>query len=153
MTVTGFIAYAQGWGGLYIRAHKLAYQMIHRHPGLGITNKYGIPDCPERVHWEPEFAQKVGAPGAYDYGPERCSWLSHAVTNWVGDDGMLHRLSCEIRRHNPEGDTLFIQGTVTGKYTSDDGKKYVEFALVAENQDGDLSARGTAVAQLISRTG
>jgi hypothetical protein len=54
MTVTGFIAYAQGWGSLYIRAHKLAYQMIHRHPGLGITNKYGIPDCPERVHWEAE---------------------------------------------------------------------------------------------------
>jgi acyl dehydratase len=153
MTVTGFIAYAQGWGGLYIRAHKLAYQMIKRHPGLGITNTYGIPDCPERVHWEPEFAQKVGAPGAYDYGPERCSWLSHAVTNWIGDDGLLHRLSCEIRRHNPEGDTLFIHGTVTGKYASDDAKKYVEFTLVAENQDGDLSARGTAVAQLPSRAG
>ena len=24
MTVTGFIAFAQGWGGLYIRANKLA---------------------------------------------------------------------------------------------------------------------------------
>ena len=103
MTITGFIAYAQGWGGLYIRAHKLAYQMIRRHPGLGIPNTYGIPDCPERVHWEPAFAQKVGAPGAYDYGPERCSWLSHAMTNWIGDDGMLHKLACEIRRHNPEG--------------------------------------------------
>jgi hypothetical protein len=29
---------------------------------------------------------------------DRCSWLSHAVTNWIGDDGVLHRLSCEIRR-------------------------------------------------------
>ncbi len=26
MTVTGFICYAQGWGGLYIRANKLAWQ-------------------------------------------------------------------------------------------------------------------------------
>ena len=34
-----------------------------------------------------------------DYGPERCSWLSHAMTNWIGDDGMLHTLTCEIRRH------------------------------------------------------
>jgi acyl dehydratase len=152
MTVTGFIAYAQGWGGLYIRAHKLAYQMISRHPGLGIPNKYGIPDGPERVHWEPEFAQKVGAPGAYDYGPERCSWLSHAMTNWIGDDGMLHTLRCEIRRHNPEGDTLFIHGSVTNKYTSN-GKHYVECALVAENQEGALSAHGTAVAQLPSKTG
>ena len=46
MTVTGFIAYAQGWGGLYIRANKLAWKQIHRHPGLGIENRFGIPDCP-----------------------------------------------------------------------------------------------------------
>jgi acyl dehydratase len=152
MTVTGFIAYAQGWGGLYIRAHKLAYQLLRRHPGLGIKNKYGIPDCPERVHWEPELAMKVGVPGAYDYGPERCSWLSQAITNWIGDDGMLHKLYCEIRRHNPEGDTLFIHGSVTARY-EDDGRKYVVVELVAENQDGALSARGTAVAQLPSRAG
>ena len=49
------------------------------------------------------MALKVGAPDAYDYGPERCSWMSHAITNWIGDDGMLHKLYCEIRRHNPDG--------------------------------------------------
>ena len=27
MTVTGFICYAQGWGGLYIRANKMAWKM------------------------------------------------------------------------------------------------------------------------------
>ena len=111
MTVTGFIAYAQGWGGLYIRANKLAWKQVHAHPGLGIANRFGIPDCPERVHWEPEFALMVGAPGAYDYGPERCSWLTHQLTNWMGDDGFLRSASSKIRRHNPEGDTLFIAGT------------------------------------------
>ena len=43
MTVTGFIAFAQGWGGLYIRANKLAYDQIKRHPGLGIPNRRGDP--------------------------------------------------------------------------------------------------------------
>lgn len=152
MTVTGFIAYAQGWGGLYIRAHKLAAELMTQHRALGIPNKYGIPDCPERVHWEPELARKVGAPGAYDYGPERCSWLSHAITNWIGDAGMLHKLTCEIRRHNPEGDTLFINGSVTDTYLQD-GQGYVAFALTATNQDGALSARGTAVARLPRRGG
>ena len=33
MTVTGFIAYAQGWGGLYIRANKLAWKLSDAHPG------------------------------------------------------------------------------------------------------------------------
>ena len=64
MTVTGFICYAQGWGGLYIRANKIAWKQIDKHPGLGIENKFGIPDCPERVHWENDFAAEVGAPGA-----------------------------------------------------------------------------------------
>jgi hypothetical protein len=150
MTVTGFIAYAQGWGGLYIRANKLAYQLMKKHPNAGIKNKYGIPDCPERVHWEPEFALKVGAPGAYDYGPERCSWLSHYVTNWIGDDGRLVKLSSQIRRHNPEGDTLYVNGEVTKK-TEADGRKLVELSLVAENQDGERSAHGYAVAELPSR--
>jgi len=113
--MTGFIAFAQGWGGLYIRANKLAWKMIHRHKGLGIPNRFGIPDCLERVHWEQEFAQMVGAPGAYDYGPERCSWLTHHMTNWMGDDGFLRHATCKIRRHNPEGDLLFIDGKVIGK--------------------------------------
>jgi acyl dehydratase len=108
MTVTGFIAYAQGWGGLYIRANKLAWQLIHAHPGLGIKDRFGIPDVPERVHWDEALALEVGAPGAYDYGPERNSWLIHHLTNWMGDDAMLRRASCKIRRHNPAGDMIVI---------------------------------------------
>jgi hypothetical protein len=84
MTVTGFIAFAQGWGGLYIRANKLAWKQLQKHPGLGIPNRFGIPDVPERVHWEDELARLVGTPAAYDYGPERCSWMSHQLTNWIG---------------------------------------------------------------------
>ncbi len=147
MTVTGFIAYVQGWGGLYVRANKLAYKMINQHPGLGIPNRFGVPDCPERVHWEEEFALKVGAPGAYDYGPERCSWMSHMITNWIGDDGQLHKLTSEVRRHNPEGDIVYLNGEVTGKY-QENGRNYVAFNIIATNQDDELSARGTAVAQL-----
>ncbi len=147
MTVTGFIAYVQGWGGLYVRANKLAYKMINQHSGLGILNRFGVPDCPERVHWEEEFALKVGAPGAYDYGPERCSWMTHMITNWIGDDGALHKLNSEVRRHNPEGDIVYLNAEVTGKY-EEDGRKYVSFDIVATNQDDELSARGTAVAQL-----
>ena len=138
MTVTGFIAYAQGWGGLYIRANKLAWKLIDAHPGLGIKNRFGIPDCPERVHWEEDFALEVGAPGAYDYGPERCSWLTHHLTNWMGDDGFLRRAECKIRRHNPEGDMLFIKGKVKRKFV-EDGRHLVEIEQEARNQDDELS--------------
>lgn len=150
MTVTGFIAYAQGWGGLYIRANKLAWQQMHRHRGLGIKNRFGIPDCPERVHWEEEFAHMVGAPGAYDYGPERCSWLTHHVTNWIGDDGFLRSASCRIRRHNPVGDILKINGKVVGKFV-ENGRHLIEIEQQAHNQDEELSVMGRAVVELPTR--
>ena len=158
MTVTGFIAFAQGWGGLYIRANKLAWKQRHEHPSLGIPNRFGIPDCPERVHWEDEFARTVGTPGAYDYGPERCSWLTHQLTNWMGDDGFLEQHRCEIRRHNPVGDTLFIDAGVTRvedapQSTAHEGGGWVEIEQRACHQDGELSATGVGRVRLPRRGG
>lgn len=150
MTVTGFIAYAQGWGGLYIRANKLAWRLVDAHPGVGITNRFGIPDVPERVHWEEDFALEVGAPGAYDYGPERTSWLTHHLTNWMGDDGFLRKAHCKIRRHNPEGDMLFIKGMVKRKFV-EDGRHLVEISQEARNQDDELSVIGSGVVELPQR--
>ena len=150
MTVTGFIAYAQGWGGLYIRANKLAWKQIQHHPGLGIKNKFGIPDCPERVHWEDEMAQLVGTPAAYDYGPERCSWLTHQLTDWMGDDGFLRKSTCKIRRHNPVGDMLVISGTVKRKFVEDE-RHLVEIEQVAHNQHQELSVVGGGIVELPKR--
>src|SRR5204862_3969298 len=138
MTVTVFICYAQGLGVIYIRANKLAWKMIDAHPCVGIKNRFGIPDVPERVHWEEDFALEVGAPGAYDYGPERCSWLTHRVTNWMGDDGFLRKASCQIRRHNAEGDVIVIDGIVTRKFV-ENGKHVVEIGQKARTHRGETS--------------
>jgi acyl dehydratase len=150
MTVTGFIAFAQGWGGLYIRANKLAWKQLQKHPGVGIPNKFGIPDVPERVHWEDDLATLVGTPAAYDYGPERCAWMAHHLTNWMGDTGFLRRLTVEIRRHNPVGDTLYLNGEVT-RIFSEDGAQYADIAQTAVNQDGELSVRAKGSVRLPTR--
>ena len=151
MTVTGFIAFAQGWGGLYIRANRLQWKLIDRHPGTGIKNRYGIPDCPERVHWEDDFALEVGAPAAYDYGPERTSWMIHHLTDWAGDDGFVRASKTQIRRHNPVGDILHISGEVTGKDVVN-GEGIVDVSQRAENQDGELSVIGAAKVRLPFRS-
>ena len=147
MTVTGFIAYVQGWGGLYIKAHKLAFKQFNKHPGLAILNSFGIPDIPERVHWEDELARAVGVPDAYDYGPERVSWMAHIMTNWIGDDGWLEKLDAKIVRHNLVGDTLYISGKVINKF-KEGSKGCVDCELLAVNQDGERSCEATARAIL-----
>ena len=151
MAVTGFIAFAQGWGGLYIRANRLAWKQLKKHPGLGIPDRFGIPDVPERVHWDDHLARLVGTPRAYDYGPERCSWLIHHLTDWIGDSGFVTSHRSEIRRHNPVGDIVTIQGRVTAITSDDEGVPCVEVEQEAFNQEDELSAKGVGLVRLPSR--
>ena len=148
MTVTGFIAYAQGWGGLYIRANKLAWQLIDAHPGVGIKNRFGVPDVPERVHWEEEYAKAIGMPTVYDYGPQRIAWFDHAVSDWMGDDGWIRRLMVQLRAPNFIGDTTWIRGTIIRKIDED---RCVEIEMRAEDQRGRITAIGTAEVVLLSK--
>lgn len=152
LTVTSVIAFLQGWGSLYVRAHGLAFELFERHPALAIENAFGVPEPPERVHWDDAFARAVGVPGAYDYGPERVAWLGHLVTNWMGDDGLLRRLNVQVRRHNLIGDTTWCRGRVTGKSEAN-GDGLVHLELWAENQRGEITAQGSATVALPRRGG
>ena len=147
LTVTSIIAFLQGWGSLYVRGHGLAFDLFDRHPALAIPNAFGVPEPPERVHWDADFARAVGVPGAYDYGPERVAWLGHLVTNWMGDDGLLSRLSVEVRRHNLIGDTTWCRGTVADKAVVA-GRGEVALDLEAVNQRAEPTARGRATVVL-----
>jgi acyl dehydratase len=147
LTVTSVVAFVQGWGGLYVRAHGLAFDLFDRHPALAIPNAFGVPEPPERVHWDDALARAVGVPAAYDYGPERVAWLGHLVTNWMGDDGVLERLNVQVRRHNLIGDTTWCRGTVAAK-AQGEGRGEVTLDLVAVNQRDETIARGQAAVVL-----
>jgi len=150
LTVTSIVAFVQGWGSLYVRAHGLAFDLFERHPALGIPNAFGVPEPPERVHWDDALARAVGVPAAYDYGPERVAWLGHLVTNWMGDAGWLARLDVQVRRHNLIGDTTWCRGAVTGRALADD-RGEVTLGLSAVNQRGETIAAGRAVVVLPRR--
>ena len=67
----------------------------------------------------------------------------------MGDDGFLRSATCKIRRHNPDGDMLFINGKVTRKFV-EDGRHLVEIEQEAHNQDDELSVLGAGVVELPS---
>jgi acyl dehydratase len=150
LTVTSVVAFVQGWGSLYVRAHGLAFDLFDRHPALAIPNAFGAPEPPERVHWDDALARAVGVPAAYDYGPERVAWLGHLVTNWMGDAGLLTRLTVQVRRHNLIGDTTWCRGTVSGRAPLTDLGE-VTLALSAVNQRGETIAAGEAIVALPRR--
>ena len=76
-------------------------------------------------------------------GPEQVSWIAQLLTDWMGDDGFLHRLNLELDETPPLGATT----TITGRVISLDieaGRPTARIELLAENQHGAATARGRA---------
>ncbi|MBI3965653.1 MAG: MaoC family dehydratase N-terminal domain-containing protein [Chloroflexi bacterium] len=149
LTVTDMIGWLMGWGGVFVRPHRIGAEYRRRHPAAYLADEYGVPDVPERVHWDNDFARRVGVPAAYDYGPQRIAWLGQVMTNWVGDAGWVAKLSVRLRRHNLVGDTTWCRGKVARRYV-EDGRHLVDVELAAVDQRGETTATGTATAELPS---
>ena len=143
-TATVAVAFEQAWGGLFIKAHSYWFNYLKRHPAAGISNAYGVPEPPEAVHWDSQLAKSVGVPEAYDYGPERISWLATMLTNWIGDHGFLEELYCEIRRFNLIGDITYCQGSVIEKENLSDGRGRLKVEIFGKDQRDMVTAKGWA---------
>ena len=152
-TATVAVAFEQAWGGLFVWAHGYWYDYIRRHPAAAVKNSYNIPEPPEAVHWDTALARSVGVPEAYDYGPERISWLSVMLTNWIGDHGFLEELYCEIRRFNLVGDTTYCRGRIIEKEALADRRGRVKISIEAVDQRDQITAKGWAAVLLPRREG
>jgi len=137
---------AQPYGG----AHGDAVRYRQRHADYHLNPATGAKDAAGRGHLEAATGRDVGMGGAYDIGPQRISWAQHMLTNWIGDDGFLHRLNVTVRQPNMVGDTLWWRGKVTDKAVRQ-GIGWAELEIVASNQLGERSAFGTATVALPSR--
>ena len=101
-----------GWGMFGGGTAKIAFDNRQRVPSFYIKNQFGVWDTAQRCHWDDEWAQRMGHPAAYDYGAMRTTWMIHLVTNWMGDDAWLWKLSASVRKFNYLGDAHFISGVV-----------------------------------------
>lgn len=77
-------------------------------------------------------------------GPEQVAWVAQLVTDWMGDDAFLHRLSIEVDECPPLGATTTISGRVIAVELIQ-GRPAARLELTATNQSGRVSAFGTAV--------
>lgn len=80
----------------------------------------------------------------------RQCWISHYLTDWVGDDGWVFSQHDEMRKFNYIGDTHVLTGEVVGKRVVG-SRCFVDIALRATNQRGEVMAPGEATVLLPSR--
>ena len=128
------------------------YQILNRrrHPAdTFVDPETGVQDHPHRGHWESFMAHEVGMPGVYDMGPQRVSWLCRYITDWMGDNAFLTRLSAHLRRPNVVGDVTRIHGTVQRKWV-EGGLHLVQCEMRAVNQRNEIIMPGSSVVSLPS---
>ncbi|TMB16877.1 MAG: hypothetical protein E6J71_15505 [Deltaproteobacteria bacterium] len=151
LTPTAEIAF-ESFFGVYLVGNLVASRLLDKHPMLMVPNEQGVPEPPQRVHWDNKFTQDtLGLPGAYDLGLERCAWMCHLVTNWVGDDGWLVSIHARYRRFNYLGDVTWCRGRVIEKFTDERGRPLVRCAIEAVNHLDEVTATADAVACLPNR--
>lgn len=152
LRLTDVILWHAGFGQAFpTYAFRRAYEKRIETPGLYTPNEYNVPDIVQRMHWDAEWARKVGAAERYDYGALRETWLCQLITDWAGDLCWITSLEVEHRRFNYVGDTTWLKGRVVGK-TIDDDRPRVRLEVWCENQHGEITSPGTAEVAVPSRS-
>ncbi len=150
LNITDMICWYAGGGHSY-QAHRRAHMHRQRHPADAFVNAdTGAQDSAARGHTEGKMAREVGMPGGYDVGTQRISWLGQLLSNWMGDDGFVRKLSVSLRRPNIFGDVSWCRGQVVDKRV-EEGAHLVDLELAVINQLDETTATGMAVVALPSR--
>lgn len=101
------------------------------------------------IHYDQEYARSRGLKGIIVHGQLVGAFLGQLVTDWVGEEGALRKLSCSYKGMNYPGEAITLRGKVTRKYIRS-GQHFVDCNVWAENPKGDKTASGTAVVVLPS---
>jgi len=115
------------------------------------------------LHYEDDFAKTMGVEAPIVHGALKRAWLGQLMTDWIGGEGQLKKLSCQYRgmdyprkmkaREEPhDGETWWCKGSVTKKY-EDDGEHLVECEIWVENGKGERTTPGSALVALPARSG
>ena len=102
------------------------------------------------IHYDKDFAQSKGLPGVIVHGQLVAGFLGQLITDWIGEQGSIKKLTCNYRGMNFPGETITCQGKVSKKYI-ENVDHYIECNIWAENAKGEKTVTGKAVITLPTR--
>ncbi len=102
------------------------------------------------LHYDKDTATAQGFKDVIVHGRLKSALLARAVTEWMGEDGKVTKLTCNNRGADFPGDDFTVKGTVTGK-KQENGENLVALDVWGENPEGKKTTFGTAEADLPSK--
>ena len=102
------------------------------------------------IHMDRDYSQNVARlPDVIVMGNLKYAYLANMMTEWIGEDGTLKRLSAQYRGMDIPGPalstepTMICKGKVTNKYVQD-SDHYVECEVWTETGEGQVTTPGSA---------
>ena len=103
-----------------------------------------------QIHYDKDFAKNNNLPDIILHGALKNAFLGQLMTDFVGTEGNLKKLSVQYRAMDIPGTPVFAKGIVKKKYT-EDNENIVECEIRLENHEGKVTTPGYAVASLPSK--
>lgn len=143
LTIGDLVCWQAAIGPSY-RAARLGFLDGLESPHSTVYNPItGWPVKDSQQHEDFLLASQRGMPAPFDNGVMRFAWLSPLVTNWMGDNGILKKLSVRILAPNLYGDTTWYRGRVTKK-SQEPPYERIHVKLAGINQLGTTTTAGEA---------
>ena len=103
------------------------------------------------IHYDKDFAQSKGLTSVIVHGQLVASFLGQLITDWIGEQGSLRKLTCNYRGMNFPGEAIICQGKISKKYIKN-GEHYIECNIWAENVKGEKTVTGKAIVIIPARS-
>ena len=104
-----------------------------------------------QIHYDVNFAKNNGLPDIILHGALKNAFLGQLMTDYVGHEGTLKKLSCQYRAMDIPGTPVFAKGTVVKKYV-ENSENVVECEIWLENEAGEKTTPGYAVVSLPNKS-
>jgi acyl dehydratase len=113
------------------------------------------------LHFDGNYAKEQGIDDIIIQGALKRAWLCQLMTDWIGEEGELKKISCQYRGVDfprkmktmfapHEGETWRCEGIVTKKYFKEN-KHFIQCEIWIVNGKGEKTTRGEALVTLPAR--
>ena len=122
--------------------------LFERMSGFHAWNRYAaVNEEFVPIHMDDDAGKRAGNPGAFGMGNLQVAYLHAMLRQWIGDDGRIISVACQMRAPNIRGQVTTAHGRVTA-VRDDGGQTLVDLDVWTQSADGTVLAPGTATVGL-----
>jgi acyl dehydratase len=99
------------------------------------------------IHMDDEAGKRAGNAGAFGMGNLQVAYLHALLRQWMGDEGRIVSVACQMRAPNLRGLRTIARGRVK-TVRREDVETLVDLDVWTETEEGTVLAPGTATVAL-----